>query len=105
MPTHSLCSAFPFASRPSMVTRVRKKNAPSYLTVSFRPIPRPRCDFLAFSFHVPSNALPKQSDPAASHTARDTKLVLDVIGADEAGIWTNRQCFCWPAPKSQPSVL
>src|ERR1700724_2675453 len=93
MPVHSSCSGFPLASMPSMVTFVLNGKAISYLTVLFRAIPRPGCDFFAFSFQVPSNAPPKQSVPAASQTIRDTKVVLDFMAADEAGICPVRQCF------------
>src|SRR6266850_4222956 len=85
MPTHSLCIGFPLASVPSIVTLVRNGKAISYLTALFRPIPRPRCDFLAFSFQVPSNALPKQTAPAASQTTRDTKVVLDFMAQMKTG--------------------
>src|ERR1700730_13939142 len=79
MPVHSSCSGFPLASMPSMVTFVLNGKAISYLTVLFRAIPRPGCDFFAFSFQVPSNAPPKQSVPAASHTDREIKVVLDFM--------------------------
>src|ERR1700730_6658263 len=93
MPVHSSCSGFPLASVPSMVTFVLNGKAISYLTVLFRAIPWPGCDFFAFSFQVPSNAPPKQSVPAASHTARKTTVVLYFMAADQAGILINRQCF------------
>src|SRR2546423_15163493 len=93
MPTHSLCIDFPLASVPSIVTFVLNGKAISYLTVLFRPIPRPICDFLAFNFQVPSKALPKQTAPAASHTKRDTKVVLDFMVADQAGVYPAGQCF------------
>src|ERR1700724_2429976 len=86
MPTHSLCVGFPLASVPSIVTFVLNGKAISYFTVVFRPIPRPRCDFFAFNFQVPSNALPKQSVPAASQTARATKVVLDFMAQIKTGI-------------------
>src|SRR6476620_10550536 len=93
MPVHSSWVGFPLASMPSIVTLVLNGKDISYFTVLFRPMPRPICDFFTFNFQVPSNALPKQSVPAASQTARATKVVFDFMGADEAGISINRQCF------------
>jgi hypothetical protein len=54
-----------------------------------------------FNVHVPSNALPKQTAPAASQTARVTKEVLDIMGADEAGICHWRQSFLLTARASR----
>src|SRR2546421_1289351 len=85
MPTHSLCVAFPLASTPSTVTFVLNGKAISYLTVLLRFIPRPTWDFFAFSFQVPSNALPKQSAPAASQTVRAIKVVLDFMAQMKTG--------------------
>src|ERR1700739_419421 len=93
MPVHSSCIGFPLASIPSIVTFVLNGKAISYLTVLFWAIPRPGCEFFAFSFQVPSNALPKQSAPRASQTARAIKEVLVFMAADEAEICGRRQCF------------
>src|SRR2546429_6323392 len=48
-------------------------------------MPRPTWDFFAFSFQVPSNALPKQSVPAASQTVRAIKVVLDFMAQMKPG--------------------
>src|ERR1700730_5407277 len=93
MPVHSSCIALPCASVPSIVTFVLNGKAISYFTVVLRPIPFPRCDFFAFNFHVPSNALAKQSDPPATQTARATKIVLDFMAGDQAGNQLPRQDF------------
>src|SRR5467141_530098 len=93
MPTHSLCIGFPLASVPSIVTLVLNGSAISYLTVLFRPIPRPRCDFLAFNFHVPSNALPKQTAPAATQTAKNTKVVLNFMAQIKPGFQSTVNAF------------
>src|SRR5438270_7769651 len=86
MPVHSSCVALPFASAPSIVTFVLKGKDSSYFTLLFRPMPFPRCDFLAFNFHVPSNALPKQTAPAATQTAKNTKVVLNFMAQIKPGI-------------------
>src|SRR2546429_3760121 len=85
MPVHSSWTAFPLGSVPSIVTFVRNGKAISYFTVVLRPAPRARCDFFAFNFHVPSNELPKQTAPAASQTASETKVVLDFMAQMKPG--------------------
>src|ERR1700693_2115193 len=97
MPVHSSWTAFPLASVPSIVTFVLNGKDISYLTVLFRPAPRPRCDFFVFNFQVPSNALPKQSVPAANQTARDTKVILDFMAQMKTGISIYVNAFFSPS--------
>ena len=52
-----------------------------------------------FNFHVPSNALPKQTAPAAIQTAKNTKLVFNFMAADEAGISNPGQSYFQIDPK------
>src|SRR5438874_10396930 len=97
MPVHSSCVALPFASAPSIVTFVLKGKDISYFTVLFRPMPFPRCDFLAFNFHVPSNALPKQTAPAATQTAKNNKVVLNFMAQIKPGISFYVNAFLVPS--------